>query len=236
MARRVVVTGGTAGIGKAVAAHFAAAGGEVVLTGRTAERVERAAAEVGARGRVCDATDPAAVEALADEVGAVDVLVAAAGGLLPGRPADLAAVAAWWEQNLALNLLGTVLTTTALLPRMRAGGAVVAFGSMAAEVAAVPYGAAKAAVQAWVSALSSQVGPRGITANTVSPGTITGTEFFDGLQVPPERAAAALAETHTGRLGTLEDVVGVVAFLAGPHARHLTGQVLHVDGGAFTTR
>ncbi|WP_285480164.1 SDR family NAD(P)-dependent oxidoreductase [Amycolatopsis sp. NBRC 101858] len=239
MPRQVVVTGGTTGIGRAIAARFAAAGDAVVITGRDAERTGKAAAAIGAAGVACDAADPAAVTAFAAGLeGQVDVLVNVAGGNLRGPSPDgpLADLADWWTRSLALNLLGTVLTTTAVLPRMPAGGAIIATGSAAAEFAPMPYSAAKAAVQSWISGLSSQVGPRGITANTIVPGYVADTEFYAGTPLPDGMVDGLVEATHTKRAGTPEDVAGLAVFLAGPDARHITGQVLHVNGGSFTTR
>ncbi len=83
--------------------------------------------------------------------------------------------------------------------------------------------------------LAAELGPRGITANVVSPGYTTDTEFFRG-QLPTERRDTLVAATRTGRAGTPEDVAATVHFLASPGARHITGQVIAVNGGAHTTR
>jgi 3-oxoacyl-[acyl-carrier protein] reductase len=112
---------------------------------------------------------------------------------------------------------------------------VVSIGSIGAERRGGSYGAAKAALQAWNSFLSAELAPRGVTANVVSCGYITDTEFFQGAMTP-ERHASLVAETHDGRPGTLADVAETIHFLASPGARHITGQTLHVNGGAFTTR
>ncbi|NKI45513.1 SDR family NAD(P)-dependent oxidoreductase [Streptomyces physcomitrii] len=238
MTRTVLITGGTSGIGRAVAAAFAAEGAEVLLTGRTPATVEATAAELGVRGLVCDASDPGRVQALADQLPALDVLVNAAGGLPPAATGDepaLAALLAQWEAALAQNLLTAVLTTAAVQDRLRPGGSVVSIGSIGAERRGGSYGAAKAALGAWNASLSAELAPRGITCNVISAGYIAGTNFFQG-QLSEERHRALVAETHDKRAGTVEDITATVAFLASPGARHLTGQTLHVNGGAFTTR
>jgi 3-oxoacyl-[acyl-carrier protein] reductase len=112
---------------------------------------------------------------------------------------------------------------------------VVQIGSIAADQGADSYGASKAGLAAWNLSLAAQLGPRGITANVVSPGYVSETEFFRD-QLSEERRSALIAATATGRAGTPEDIVGAVAFLASPGARHLTGQVLNVNGGAHMTR
>lgn len=241
MPRSVVVTGGTSGIGLAIARRFASAGDDVLITGRDLDRAERVADEIGARPARCDATSPEEVGALADTIGErVDVLVNMAGGNPDfGRAgasgSTLQAVADSWNANLATNTLSTVLTTTAILPSMSRGSAIIAVGSIGAEYAATSYGASKAAVSAWIAGLSSQIGPDGITANTISPGYIEDTAFF-GDSLSDERRSALVAATHDKRPGTPEDVAGLAYFLASPDARHITGQCLHLNGGAHTTR
>ncbi|RKE17609.1 SDR family NAD(P)-dependent oxidoreductase [Streptomyces sp. TLI_171] len=238
MTRTVLVTGGSSGIGRAVAARFAADGAQVYLTGRRPEAVERAAAELGAHGVVADATDPGAAAALAARLTTLDVLVNAAGGLPPTAPAGpcpLADLLASWQANLAQNLLGAVLTTEAVRELLAPGGAVISLGSLGAERRGGAYGAAKAALAAWSSALSAQLAPRGITCNVIAAGYIEGTDFFGG-PVPEERRRALIEETHNKRPGTVDDIAATAHFLASPGARHLTGQTLHVNGGAHTTR
>ena len=93
----------------------------------------------------------------------------------------------------------------------------------------------KAAVAAWTAGISEELGPRGITANTISPGYIEGTDFFAGT-LSNERRESLIAATHTKRAGQPEDVAGLAFFLAGPDARQITGQTIHLNGGAYTTR
>ncbi|MEU1960824.1 SDR family oxidoreductase [Nocardia sp. NPDC019304] len=237
----VVVTGASGGIGRRVAQRFAASGADVVITGRSPERVERTARELGARGIVCDAAVPSEVESFAESVGPeVDVLVNMAGGntdLAAGSAdaASLAEVAERWTANLSANLLSAVLTTSALRERLRPGGAVINVGSIGAEYAAGSYGAAKAALAAWSAGLSAQLAPSGVTVNTVAPGYIEDTDFFQG-QLSEQRRTSLIEATHDKRAGDPDDVAGLIEFLASPHARHITGQTLHVNGGAHTTR
>ncbi|WP_246017603.1 SDR family oxidoreductase [Micromonospora pisi] len=97
------------------------------------------------------------------------------------------------------------------------------------------YGAAKAAVEAWTASLAGELGPRGITANVVAPGLIVDTEFFRD-RMTPEGVDRRVAATRNGRAGTADDVAATIAFLASPAAGHLTGQVIHVNGGAYLGR
>jgi len=241
MTRTVLVTGGGTGIGRAVATAFAADGDNVFITGRRPGPLHATADGLGDRVRalVCDGTDPDQVDAMTThQPDSVDVLVHGAGGNTDfDRPAphDLASLAANWRANLDANLLTAVLMTAAISGRLAPGGAVIAIGSIAADMGAGAYGAAKAAVATWNVELAAELGPRQITANIVSPGYVAGTEFFR-KQLTDDRRDAILAATLTGRAGTPDDVAGTVHFLAGPAARHITGQVIAVNGGQHTTR
>jgi len=241
VSRIVLVTGGGSGLGRAVAVRFLAAGDTVIITGRDAGRLAATAQEIGARPVACDATDPEQVARMAGEVGAsLDVLVNMAGGNTDftrsaSRPADLGDLAAAWRANLDANLLSAVLTISALLPRLRAGGTIINVSSIGAEYASTSYGAAKAALAAWTAGLSAEIGPRGLTANVISPGYTEQTGFFHG-RLTGQRRAALVAATHDGRAGQPDDIAQTTYFLASAGARHITGQVIHVNGGAHTTR
>jgi 3-oxoacyl-[acyl-carrier protein] reductase len=236
-----MVTGGSTGIGRAVAERFAADGADVVITGRRADVLAETAAKIGARAVVCDASDPAAVEAaLAELPDRIDVLVNDAGGntdFTQPDPGDLAQLAANWQANFAANVVSAVLTTTAVADRLAEGGTVVLLGSIAAERGAGggSYGAAKAAVAAWNIDLSAELGSRGITSNVVSPGYIADTGFFHG-RMTGERRRTLLNQTRNKREGRPDDIAETVFFLASSGARHITGQVINVNGGAVTTR
>ena len=241
MSRIVLVTGGGSGLGRAVAARFGVAGDTVIITGRDAGRLAATATEIGARPVACDVTDPDQVTRMAGEVGAsLDVLVNMAGGNTDfTRPAsqraNLGDIAAAWRANLDANLLSAVLTTSALLPALQAGGTIINVGSIGAEYASTSYGAAKAALAAWTAGLSAEVGPKGLTANVISPGYIAGTGFFRG-RLTEQREATLIGATHDGRAGRPGDIAETAYFLASDGARHITGQTLHVNGGAYTTR
>lgn len=295
MARTVVVTGAGSGIGRAIAARFAADGAQVFITGRTESTIRRVAEELdedspgNVVGVVCDSTDPKRLGALVSRLGeGVDVLVNASGGLVPAEGAgagagagdgaadgngagaggadgdgesrgvvrgDAAGVADGgdpsggaepdedpleslkqvWNAYVAQNVLGAVLTTAAVRDLLGPGSSVVSLGSIGAERRGGAYGAAKAALAAWSAGLSAELGPRGVTVNVVAPGYIEGTGFFLGA-MSDARHELLVGETYDGRAGTPEDVAELVFFLASPGARHLTGQTVHLNGGAFTTR
>ncbi|GAA1131827.1 SDR family oxidoreductase [Kribbella jejuensis] len=234
--RTIVVTGGATGIGRATAELFHADGDDVVITGRRADVLEKSAADLGVRGVLCDATDPAQVERLLDELPErVDVLVNNAGGNTDfNRPdGDLAQLKANWLANLEANLISAVLTTTALAPRLTT--AVVHLGSIAGARGPGSYGASKAALAMWNADVAAELGPQGVTSNVVAPGFTADTEFFQG-RLTDERRRTLLQATMTKREGSVADIAGTIHFLASPAARHLTGQVLHVNGGALITR
>ena len=240
MSRTIVVTGGATGIGRAVDERFRADGETVVITGRRPEVLEKAAAEIGARAVVCDAADPAQVQALRRELPAsVDVLVNNAGGntdfASPDPEGDLAQLKDNWRANYDANVLTAVLTTTALAPRLADGGSVVHLGSIAGARGAGSYGAAKAALATWNQDLAAELGPRGITSNVVAPGFTAETEFFRG-RLSGERRQVLLEATMVKREGEPADIAAAIHFLASPAARHITAQILHVNGGALTTR
>lgn len=235
----IVITGGASGIGAEIAARFRAAGRDVVITGRREQPLRETAGRVGARALVCDNADPASLAALARScAGGVEVLVNNAGGntsIGRGEPATLADVRADWAANFTSNVLTAVLTTSALGPLLREGGRVINVGSIAAETGAGSYGAAKAAVSAWTADLAGQLGGRGVTINAIAPGFVDDTEFFHG-RLSDERREALRAATVTGRVGEPSDIAELAVFLASPAAGHISGQTVHVNGGAWTTR
>ncbi|MEW2508396.1 SDR family oxidoreductase [Amycolatopsis sp. NPDC047767] len=237
----VVVTGGGTGIGAATAALFAEAGDDVVITGRREDVLSRTAKELGVRYVAFDAADPGSVRgALTELPTAVDVLVTNAGGNTdrqrpPVEAGDLDGVAAAWRANFDANVLTTVLITEALTPRLADGARVVTIGSIAAKQGSGSYGAAKAAVEAWNVDLARKLAGRGISANVVAPGVTLDTEFFQRT-VTEEWVAARVSAAFDKRAATPAEIAGTVFFLASAASSHITGQVVHVNGGAYTAR
>ncbi|NDU77442.1 SDR family oxidoreductase [Actinomadura sp. DSM 109109] len=236
MARTIVVSGGGTGIGRAVAARFAAGGDRVVVVGRRAGVLEKAAGEVGGTALPADLSDPADVERvraeLAGRFGSIDVLVNGAGGNTEFR-GDPGGVARRWEANFRANVLTAVLPTEALRDLLNPSGRVVFLSSVAALRGSrgTSYGPMKAALHPYAFDLAAALGPRGITVNVVAPGYVEDTEFF-GDALDDERRAALVAETSTGRAGTPQDVAETVHWLASPSAGHVTAQIVQVNGGA----
>ncbi|MFJ3672787.1 SDR family NAD(P)-dependent oxidoreductase [Streptomyces sp. NPDC090106] len=250
MARVIVVSGGGTGIGRAVAERFARDGDEVVVIGRRADVLERAAAEIAEAGALAkvvplaaDLAEPAEAdrvrEVLGREYGRVDVLVHSAGGnaALDAPPAEgspAARAAAHWTGNFRANVLTTVLLTEALRDLLASpGGRVVLLSSIAAYrgSGSGSYGGAKAALHPYAYDLAAALGGQGVTVNVVAPGYTAGTEFFRGA-LSAERERTLVGQTSTGRAGTPQDVAETVHWLASPASGHVTGQIVQVNGGA----
>ena len=236
-----LVTGGSRGIGRAIAVELARAGARVVFTyvanPDAARETEKAIAEVGGRGRAerCDVADHAAVEALVASIlaqeGRLDVVVNNAGIardqlIMRMKPEDFDAV-------IATNLRGVwSVCRAAIRPMLKQrGGRIINLSSVVAEMGnrgQSNYAASKGGVEALTRSLAREIGSRGITVNAVAPGFID-TDMTRDLA---DDAKKALAERiPLGRLGTAQDVAGVVRFLAGDAAGYVTGQVIHVNGG-----
>lgn len=233
-----IVTGGATGIGRAVAERLRDDGFGVTITGRRRDVLTAAATSMGVEHVRCDASDPSAIErALSSLPERVDVLVNNAGGLAAGSndpgSSPLEQLADKWLADIRANLLTAVLMTAAVEDRLADDGRVIAIGSIAARQGAGSYGAAKSALETWAAHGSRNLGGRGITVNVVAPGFIAGTEFF-GDAMSDARAARLVEATHNGRAGTPADVAAAVAYLASEGSGHVTGQVLHVNGGAHS--
>ncbi|MEV6606993.1 SDR family oxidoreductase [Kutzneria sp. NPDC051319] len=237
----VLITGGGTGIGAAAAELFAKAGHHVTITGRRADVLAATAERLGVDHVAFDAADPAALQAALDRLPtSVDVLVNNAGGNTDRRrpaaePGDLAGIADAWRANFEANVLTTVLVTEALKPRLADNARIVTVGSIAAKLGSGSYGAAKAALEAWNVDTARTLGARGITANLVAPGVTVDTEFFAGTATP-EWIASRVSAAFNKRAGTPDEVAETIFFLARPDSGHLTGQVIHINGGAFTAR
>jgi 3-oxoacyl-[acyl-carrier protein] reductase len=233
------VTGGSRGIGAAVVHRLAAEGAHVAFTYSSsperAEKVVGAVQGLGVRAVAiqADSADATAVvgavERAAKELGGLDILVNNAGVLAVG-PIDTFSLADF-DRTLAVNIRAVFVATQAAIKHMKAGGRVINIGSCNAERMPFPgggvYAMSKSALQGLVQGLSRDLGPRGITINNVQPGP-TDTEMNPANGENAEGLKRLMA---LPRFGTVEEIAGMVAYLAGPEAGYVTGASLTIDGG-----
>ena len=237
--KTALVTGGSRGIGAAIARRLAADGARVAITyGKGADAaasVIKAIESLGGKAVAiqADATDPKAVQAAVDRtvsaLGRLDVLVNNAGTAIPKRFEDTTLEEL--DQVINLNIRGVFIATQAALKQMNDGGRIISIGSCVGErmmtPGLVPYSATKSAIRMFTQGLSREVGHRGITVNNIQPGPIdTDLNPATGDWAAPQKAATAL-----NRYGKVEEVAALVSFIASPEASYITGANLTVDGG-----
>jgi 3-oxoacyl-[acyl-carrier protein] reductase len=234
-----VVTGGSRGIGAAIAKRLAADGASVSITyskgADAAVSVVKAIENTGGTAIAiqADATDADAVQAAVEKTvatfGRLDVLVNNAGTAIPKRFEETTLEEL--DRLIDINVRGTLVATQAALKHMKSGSRIIMIGSCVGErvmtPGLVPYSATKGAVKMFTQGLSREVGSRGITVNNVQPGPIdTDLNPAAGEWAVPQKAATAL-----DRYGHVDEVAALVAFVAGPEASYITGANLTVDGG-----
>jgi 3-oxoacyl-[acyl-carrier protein] reductase len=236
-----VVTGAARGLGREYAERFADDGAAVVITDVLVDELAHAAEEIGTGDRrvlpvVADVTDPAATASIAaaamDAFGRIDVLVNNAGIWGDFQRTPLLDIDPdYWDFVMAVNVRGPLLCTRAVAPTMIAqgGGAIVNISSMGAYMAAGVYGVSKLALNSLTLALATELGPSGITVNAVAPGPID--NEASRRQVPPAGMEKMLAGTLVKRLGSADDIYGMIRYLASDDARWVTGQTFLVNGG-----
>jgi len=239
-----IVTGGSKGIGKAIATAFAQAGGSVALAARGEEDLARAAKEVEAAGGEAlsvptDVTDPAQVQALVDgtveRFGTVDILVNNAGAAPFFSPLDQIRMEGF-EKYFRVNFTSAVHCTKAVAPVLlaKSEGCVLNMASVAAFVASpglTYYASAKAALINFTRTVAQEWAAYGIRVNALAPGWVETELNEPARRTIPEFNERVLASIPLGRWGKPEDVAGAALFLCSPAASFITGTVLIVDGG-----
>jgi len=227
-----LVTGGSRGIGRAIALELAQAGADVVVGYRSGtEEAEDVAKEAGGRAVQADVSDPEQAKALVEQAGDLDIVVNNAGltrdGLLARMPdAD-------WRDVIETNLSSVFYTSRAAVRGMmkKRAGSIVNVSSIVGvhgNWGQTNYGASKAGIIGFTKSLARELGSRNVRANVVAPGYVN-TRLTDVL--PEEAQQAMLSNTPLGRLGEPEDIAGAVRFLCSDEAAFITGEVLLVDGG-----
>lgn len=233
--KNAVVTGGTRGIGKAIAERFLASGANVAIIGTNSERGETVAKNIGARFYALDVSDRNAVEAtmkqILEEMGSIDILVNNAGItrdklLMKLTPED-------WDDVLTTNLTSVYHTCQAVIrPMMKArSGKIINITSivgLTGNAGQTNYAASKAGMIGFTKSLAKELGSRQVCVNCIAPGFIQ-TDMTDVL--PEAVKEALLAQIPMGRLGAPEDIANAALYLASPFGDYITGQVLTVDGG-----
>jgi 3-oxoacyl-[acyl-carrier protein] reductase len=234
-----LITGGSRGIGAAIAKRLAADGANVAITyTKGADAAASVVKEIERAGRKAiaiqvDAADAGAVKNAVEKTvgtfGRLDVLVNNAGTAIPKRFEETTLEEL--DRLIDINVRGTLVATQGALKHMQSGGRIIMIGSCVGErlmtPGLVPYSATKGAVKMFTQGLSREVGTRGITVNNIQPGPIdTDLNPATGDWALPQKANTAL-----DRYGSVDEVAALVAFVAGPEASYITGSNLTVDGG-----
>jgi 3-oxoacyl-[acyl-carrier protein] reductase len=234
-----LVTGGSRGIGAAIAKRLAADGAKVAITyskgADAAASIVSAIEQAGGQAIAiqADAAQAGAVQGAVDKTvaafGGIDVLVSNAGTAIPKTFEETTLEE--MDRMIDINVRGTLAVTQAALKRMKRGGRIIMIGSCVGERVMTPglvaYSATKGAVKMFTQGLSREVGSRGITVNNIQPGPIdTDLNPAAGDWAVPQKAATAL-----DRYGNVDEVAALVAFVAGPESSYITGTNLTVDGG-----
>jgi NAD(P)-dependent dehydrogenase (short-subunit alcohol dehydrogenase family) len=237
-----LITGGNAGIGLATVRLFVAEGAKVAITGRNRETLDAAARELGdaVLALQADAGDPAAMERAAAETaqrfGKLDIVFANAGigGTTPLGQTSFEA----FEQIIRTNLTGAFFTVQAALPHLNDGASIILTSSVHSALGAAgwsAYAASKGGIRSLGKVLASELAPRGIRVNVVSPGA-TDTDIWSAVAPTPEGRAALVQHISrgipAGRFGKAEEVAKTVLFLASDDSSYVQGVDLFVDGGA----
>src|ERR1700722_14743981 len=242
--KRILITGGGTGLGKAMAHRFLQLGAAVYICGRREEVIEKTAAELSANGRIhalpCDVRNLDAVEAMIDSIweeGPLDILVNNAAGNFIARTEELSPRA--FDSVIGIVLLGTLHATMACGRRWLKSnhpGTVLSISATYASVGSayvVPSAVSKAGVEALTRSLAVEWGNRGIRVNAIAPGPIPTQGAFSRVLPHPGLEPLALDRNPLHRFGTVEELANLAAFLVSDGSGYINGEVIRMDGGGF---
>ena len=244
--KTALITAAGQGIGRATALRFAAEGARVIATDINEATLAELASTPGIETRRLDVLDAAAIEALAAELGPVDILFncagyVASGSLLEGVDAD-------WELSLSLNIMAMVRMTRALLPAMldNGGGSIINMASVASSLKGVPnrcaYGTTKAAVLGLTKSVAADYIGQGIRCNAICPGTVDSPSLRQRICAQAEQQGRKEDEVYAefkarqplGRLGSADEIAALATYLAADESSYTTGSAQIIDGGWLT--
>jgi len=232
------VTAAGQGIGRAAALAFAREGAQVWATDVNAKTLAEIEGRDGIRTRVLDATDEAAIAKVTAEAGAVDVLFNCAGYVHHGTILECAPKD--WDFSFNLNVRSMYMVTRALLPAMlkKGGGSIINVSSIASSIKGLPnrfvYGTTKAAVIGLTKSIAADYVRQGIRCNAICPGTVDTPSLHDRINAfadPVQARKDFIARQPMGRLGGVEDMTGILVFLASDESLFATGNAYSIDGG-----
>jgi len=234
-----IVTGGNSGIGYSTAKKLKDDGATVIITGRSKERVDQAADELGIKGIVADVKDLTAIDSLVEQIknefGNVDILFVNAGIFQPAPVGQISEE--MFDHQIGINFKGAVFTTEKFLPILNEGASIINLSSVNAYTGmpnTAIYAASKAALNSYTRTAATELAPRKIRINSVNPGPIS-TPIFGKTGMPEDQlngfAAAMQNRVPLKRFGQPEDVANLVSFLASDNASFITGSEYNIDGG-----
>jgi len=234
-----VITGGNSGIGYATAQKLKADGAKVIITGRSANKVETAANELGVTGIVANVKDLSAIDSLVENVknqfGTVDILFVNAGIFAPAPVGQI--TEEMFDHQMGINFKGALFTVEKFLPILKDGASIINLSSVNAYTGmtnTAVYAASKAAMNSYTRTAATELAPRNIRVNAVNPGPVS-TPIFGKTGMPEEQlngfAQAMQARIPLKRFGEAKEVANLVAFLASDEAAFITGGEYNIDGG-----
>ncbi|OAI51481.1 NAD(P)-dependent oxidoreductase [Betaproteobacteria bacterium SCGC AG-212-J23] len=232
------ITAAGQGMGRAAALAFAREGARVWASDMNAKTVGELDGKEGVKARQLDVTDEAAINKLAAEVGAIDVLFNCAGIVHHGSILD--ATTKDWDQAFAVNTKSMFLVSKAFIPGMlkKGKGSIINMASVASSLKGLPnrfvYGASKAAVIGLTKAIAADFVAKGIRCNAICPGTVDTPSLqgrINAFADPVQARKDFVARQPMGRLGTVDDIMGILVFLASDESLFATGNAYSIDGG-----